>query len=205
METHDAFGQPPKRRGRIFRALTRWPALTACCLIVACGGAVAAADKPAYQAKQEQITDQLASQMDAAVPYPIDQMKDSLERRQLRERLLRFNKPSKIGYLYILNLGVKDPIGYYVVKGKISSVESQMTNPTQSWNHKCSSSNGACAYGLAVESMGDDGTFGHNECGDKGVFFFDTNNAMHELCDAVWHYSDAPIEIWKDVPKLGGS
>jgi hypothetical protein len=153
--------------------------------------AVGLAGKPNWQKKDELVSDAIASQLIGAVPYPTSQMKDSLERRNLRERLLRFNKPQKIGYLYLMSFGKF--VGYYVVKGKITSTQSQMTTSVQTWS--CGDMDGGCS----VDSIGDDGSFGPNEGGDKGVFFFTATGVMVETT-LDWVYSDAPLRI--DVPNL---
>lgn len=158
---------------------------------IATAGSGASADKPKWFDGQNHTSDAIAFATVAAVPYPIALIKDSLERRNLRERLTRFSKPQKIGYLYLMSFGKF--VGYYVVKGKVSSVQSQMTNPTQVWN--CGGADGGCQ----AESIGDDGSFGPNEGGDKGIFFFTVQGVMVETT-LDWVYSDAPLNI--DVPNL---
>jgi hypothetical protein len=153
----------------------------------------AIAGKPKWQKNDEITSDRIATQLIGAVPYPTSQMRDSLERRNLRERLLRFNKPNKIGYLYVMSFGKF--VGYYVVKGKVSSVQSQMTTTKQTWD--CGNADGACS----VDSIGDDGSFGPNEGGDAGIFFFTATGVMVETT-LDWVYSDAPLKI--DVPNLLG-
>lgn len=153
--------------------------------------AYALAGKPKWQKNDELTSDRIATQLIAAVPYPSALMRDSLERRNLRERLLRFNKPQKIGYLYVMSFGKF--VGYYVVKGKVSSVQSQMTTSQQTWD--CGGMDGGCA----VASIGDDGSFGPNEGGDAGIFFFTSSGVMVETT-LDWIYSDAPLKI--DVPNL---
>lgn len=148
------------------------------------------AGKPDWWKQQEHISDRIAEQQTAAVPYPEAEMKDSLERRNLRERLRRFNKPQKIGYLYIMSFGKF--VGYYVVKGKVSSTQSQMTNTNQTW--EC-----ADACETIVDSIGDDGSFGPNEGGDRGIFFFTAQNVLVETT-LDWIYSDQVLSI--DVPNL---
>ena len=146
-----------------------------------------------YQNEQSKITDKYAEALSAAVPYPLAKMKDSVERRNLVERLLRFNKPDKIGYVYVMSFGKF--VGYYAVKGKVSATESQLT-VTQQVIRKCWGDNCDSAV---VDSMGDDGSFGANEGGDKGIFFFTTGGVMVETT-LDWVYSDAPLNI--DVPNL---
>jgi len=152
--------------------------------------AVALAGQPNWYKELEKTTDRIAQQQLASVPYPEAQMKDSLERRNLRERLIRFNKPQKVGYIYLMSFGKF--VGYYVVKGKVSSTQSQMTNADQTWD--CGD---PCT--AVVESMGDDGSFGPNEGGEKGVFFFTSGGVMVETT-LEWLYSDAPLSI--KVPNL---
>lgn len=144
--------------------------------------------KPTAQQQGQALTEQAYSQQAAAVPYPVDQLKDSLERRNLRERLIRTNKADAVGYVYLLSFG--KPLGYYVVKGKVSSTQSQMTaDQTVLGNSNAGYS--------TVAAPGDDGSYGANE---NGIFFFlVTGQMVTTNLDYVW--SDAPLPL--DVPKLG--
>lgn len=144
------------------------------------------------QQEQQKLTNEYSQRLQAAVPYPLDQMRDSQERRNLRERLLRFNVPDKVGYVYILGL-TGNFIGYYVIEGKVSATESQLTI-TQQIVKDCK---GGCRE--VVDSMGDDGSYGHNEGGPSGVFFFTTNGVLVET-DMNFVYSDSPLPV--DAPKL---
>jgi hypothetical protein len=53
----------------------------------------------------------------------------SLEREQLNERNLRWNDVNKISYIYLIDYG--KVMAFYIIKGKVSSVNSQITNPEQ--------------------------------------------------------------------------
>lgn len=148
-------------------------------------------EKPAAQEKGQKQTEQAFSQQSSAVPYPADQLRNSLERQNLRERLLRTNKPDAIGYVYLLSFG--QPLGYYVVKGKVSSTQSQMTTSTLVERH-----GDGGGGNIAYEAPGDDGSYGQNE---PGIFFFLTNGTMVTTdLDYVW--ADQPLPL--DVPNLGG-
>lgn len=152
-------------------------------------------NKSSAQSKGQKQTEQAFGQQSAAVPYPVDMLRDSTERRMLRERLLRFNKPNRLGYVYILSMtGV--PIGYYTIKGKISTPDSQMTTD-QLIVDACGSS---CADRHVVNAPGDDGSYGPNE---PGIFFFTTEGALVET-DQPYLYSDQPLGTYVDVPKLNG-
>lgn len=141
-------------------------------------GLLAACDStPTAQSAGQDQTEQSFKQQSAAVPYPVDELKDSLERRNLKERLLRTNNPNLQGYVYLMSFGKF--VGYYTVKGKISSVQSQMTTD----NLVVDKSHGA----VTVNAPGDDGSYGQNEGGDKGIFFFTTEGAFVETTlDFLW-------------------
>lgn len=152
-------------------------------LFAACGGV------SGVQGHDQKITEAYSSQLESAVPYPLSQMRDSQERRNLRERLLRFNVPDKIGYVYLLGL-TGSYVGYYAIQGKVSSTDSQLTTTQQIVK--------ACSNGCreVVPSMGDDGSYGSNEA---GVFFFTTNGVLVET-SMNYIYSDSPLPV--DAPKL---
>jgi hypothetical protein len=142
----------------------------------------------------QKLTEQAYAQQSRAVPYPASRLKDSLERRNLRERLLRQNKPNKIGYVYYVPFG--KPLGYWVIKGKVSSTQSQMT-PSDEITGDLSNCSG-CSEHVVAEAPGDDGSFGDNE---KGVFFFTTAGAMVQVPEDDYFYSDQPISL-SNIPLL---
>lgn len=156
-------------------------------ILLAAVGLTACSKQSASFKAESKITNTYQKRLDAAVPYPLAQMHDSQERRNLRERLLRFNSPDKIGYVYLISLG-GEYIGYYAIKGKVSSTESQMTI-TQQFQKPC----GNCGWDT-LDSMGDDGSYGHNEGGPNGVFFFTTNGVLVET-DQYFVYSDSPLPV----------
>lgn len=142
------------------------------------------------QGAGQKLTEQAFAQQQAAVPYPVSQLKDSLERRNLKERLLRTNDPSTLGYIYLINFG--KVIGYYTIKGKVSSTQSQMTTNNLTVR-ECHA--GSC-WSNVVDAPGDDGSYGPNE---DGMFFFTTEGAfVTTSLDYIW--SDQPLPI--DVPRL---
>jgi len=155
--------------------------------LVACSGD----PKPNAQSNGQKQTEQAYGQQAAAVPYPVDQLKDSLERRNIRERLLRTNKPNAIGYVYVMSFG--KIIGYYTVKGKVSSTQSQMTTD-QLLVDACNRTGEDCPQ--PVDAPGDDGSYGANE---PGIFFFTTEGAMVET-NLDYIVADQPLPV--DVPLL---
>jgi hypothetical protein len=150
-------------------------------------GLSACSEQSSAQSTGQALTEQAFTQQQAAVPYPANELRDSLERRNLVERLIRTNKPNVEGYVYLMSFG--KIIGYYTVKGKVSSTQSQMTTD----NLIIHDSGGPAV----VNAPGDDGSYGANEA---GIFFFTTEGQMVTTnLDYIW--SDNPISV--DVPRLG--
>jgi hypothetical protein len=115
-------------------------------------------------------------------------LEDSLEIANLNEKLERENDPSAIRYVYLISFA--QPIGYYVIQGKVSSSGSQLA-PEQEVVRRWSE-------GFILDSAQDDGTYG---AGDPGIFFFLADGTMvSSTLDYI--ESDAPLPI--DVPRLGG-
>lgn len=116
---------------------------------------------------------------------------DSQEQKNLREKIRRDEASAdKIGYVYVMTFGKF--IGYYTIKGKISSDGSQL-NPQD--DIICRYSGDSCQ---SVDGPQDDNTYGD---GDPGVFFFTTEGAM-VVTSLDYLYSDQPIAASVDVPKL---
>lgn len=143
--------------------------------------------KPTSQQREQRVTEEYQKKLAQAVPYPLDQMNDSLERRQLRERLLRFNKPSKIAYIYLLS-NVGTVVAFYTVKGKVSSVNSMLT-VTQQVNECGAWSDRSCV--AITDAAGDDGSYGTN---GTGVFFFTTEGTYVEWA-GNYMLADSPLKL----------
>lgn len=165
---------------------------------VACSNNQNSADDD-VQRRGQDVVNAYGAKAQASVKYPLDQMNTFLELENQREKLLRFNNPAKIGYVYIFNQGVKEPIGYYTVRGKVSSTDSQMTPPQQVYwtcknNHGCQP--------VVVDSPSDDGSFGPNE---QGYFFFTSEDVYVFVPEQMSPlYMDAPIKVY-NVPQLNSS
>jgi len=137
------------------------------------------------QSQGQATTEAYARKLTAARPYPLGAMNDSSERANLTERLLRMNDPNKIGYVTLLSANGQ-VIASLTIKGKLSSTGSQLTN----------THNVEATYGTAtvVDSMGDDGSYGPEEGGKNGIFFFTTAGVLVEW-NGLWQYSDAPQHL----------
>ena len=118
---------------------------------------------------------------------------ESLECRNLREREKRNSDPNRIGYVYLYNFdgSIK---GYFVVKGKVSSTQSQM-GPMDMIVDACPSSD-YCPQ--SMEAAGDDGSYGPNE---NGIFFFLQANDTMVTYSGEYILTDKPLEL--AVKQLG--
>ncbi len=118
------------------------------------------------------------------------------------ERNLTLNNPNRIGYVYVYSAS-GTLLTFYTIKGKVSSTTSQLTE-TQDVTEDSGCITGAGdgngyttgACDNVVDSIGDDGTYGGEEGGPQGVFFFTTSGALIELGgNTTWFYSDAPLDL----------
>ena len=112
--------------------------------------------------------------------------KESLECKNLREKEKRNSDPNRIGYVYLYNFdgSVK---GYFVVKGTVSSTQSQMGGMDMIVD-ACPASD-YCP--TVMEAAGDDGTYGPNE---NGIFFFLANGTMVTY-SGEYILSDQPLSL----------
>lgn len=119
--------------------------------------------------------------------YPANALGNSLDRKNLVERLKRNNDPNRVSYVYEKSYDGRIT-GYYVAKGKMTSTEGSLL-PTDNIEHPCGYSD---CY-LTTQGIGQDGTYGPNE-GEGTVFFFTAQGVMVTLsATSVWTTSDAPI------------
>lgn len=119
---------------------------------------------------------------------------DPLERKNLAKRLISYNSKGDTNYVYIFTFSGQ-VIGYYVISGKVSSTSSQMTS-TQI-NVSCGSGSAQCTN----DSIGDDGSFGPEEGGGMGVFFYTSNGTLVET-DQPFLVSSAPVAVYASAPQL---
>ena len=148
-----------------------------------------------------QSTDQMQTaenfkRLYTAVPPP--KLTDSIERRQLVKRLERFNQADKISYIYLVDFG--KILGFFVVKGKVSSVNSMLTCTAQLVDDGQGRSYGRGNVHV-VPSPDLDGSYGSN--GDAIFFFTDVDiyvewNGVYLLCDQYIKL-DQPPELYVEV------
>jgi hypothetical protein len=144
-------------------------------------------------AKDEQTHTEM-NQRNLLTVQPPPDISWSLERDNLIKRFKLENDRTVLFYMYIFIEGAGEPIGFYQVN-KISSVNSQLTNPEQIIDDP----NGSMAAGSVVlPSPAEDGSYGSN--GD-GVFGF-TPEEIYIEHNMKYIASTVPLHFQKPVNKL---
>lgn len=166
------------RNSRILMSL--FLVLMAAFTLTACGGADEAAEK--QQQEEAAQTAELQERVRDRVPFP--EVSDSLELRNLKERYELLDDPNKIGWVYLIDHGLI--FAEYQVKGKVSSLNSQFTNPLQNIDN-CD----ANCSGYTVAQAEPDGSYGDNP---NGIFFWTTDGVYVEWA-GNYQYSDERLEI----------
>jgi len=122
---------------------------------------------------------------------------DSLEQKNLERKIKLEENPTRVGYVYVFVPGDRIPVGYYVIKGKVSSSSSQL----EPENVVMDDPHGDMSAGsVVVDGPQDDGTYGE---GDPGAFFFLADGTMVET-QLIPLYSTAPLPKFLNAPLLGG-
>ena len=142
-------------------------------------------------AKEEQARVETNQQrLNSVQPSPM--VSWSLERDNLIKRFKLQNDRSVQMYMYVFIEGVGTPIGYYLVN-KVSSVNSQLTNPEQLVYQPTEGPD----Y-FIMPSPAEDGSYGTN---GSAVFGFTPDN-MYLEHNMKYICSTAPLGF-KDVPNIG--
>lgn len=198
-----------RRRIRVL-ILAALAALFGIGLLAACSGSSGSAHnaQSAVNASNSQAQTEY-NEFNASVPYPYAQCTGStctplppsnpLERQNLAKRLKTYNSAGDTNYVYIMTFQGQ-VIGYYVITGKVSSTGSQMTSTQVISN--CGNQNNGDGGGCSVsDAIGDDGSYGPEEGGQFGVFFYTTAGTLVET-DNPFIVSSTPIKIYQNVPQL---
>ncbi len=140
------------------------------------------------QRKSQRTTEQYTESATKTVPYPLQEMEQGgwLERRNLRERLVRYSDPNKLSYIYLFSQQGQ-LMANYTVKGKVSNTSSQMTT-SEVVNDYCGS---GCQEYVATPAPMDDGTWGPSE---DAIFFFTPDGVMIQW-NGPYVLSDAPLNL----------
>lgn len=127
-------------------------------------------------AKAEQVYTEI-SQRNLLKKQPPVILDWSLERDNLNRRVQLWNDPNKLSYIYLFNRD--NIVGFFPIKGKVSSVNSQITNTNYNYG------------GTTVDSPSTDGSYGTN--GDA-VFFFLVDGTYMEW-NGTYLLVDKPIKL----------
>jgi len=146
-------------------------------------------------AKTEQVLteENQARLLDAQPPAKLSW---SLERDNINRRTNLWNDENKVSYIYLTDYG--RVMAFYVIKGKVSSVNSQITNPEQIVQSQYSTSSG---WAVTLPSPAEDGSYGTN--GDA-IYFFTTDgvyvewNGSYLLADQPLSFTSQP-ELVREI------
>jgi hypothetical protein len=122
----------------------------------------------------------------ATTSVPVPRITNFLERQNVARRAKTMDQPDKLFYVYLFNYGVKEPIAFIVLKGKLSSLRSYLVPQER-------------VYGSSavLEDADIDGTYGENAAGFFGYTaagaYFEWNMGVLVL--------DAPVPIF-NVPDI---
>ncbi len=165
---------------------------------LACGWFSSCDTKNSSGNQEQNHTEENQRGLIATQPPPT--LKSSLERANLIRRTNLWNDESKVSYIYLISFG--KVMAFYTIKGKVSSVNSQLTNTDQlTW--KCVKAdgtyddNGYCnSFGEnvvsgSIPSPSEDGSYGTN--GD-GIFFFTTEGTYVEW-SGEYMLADQPLKL----------
>lgn len=153
-------------------------ALVALVLVVAITGCEGETP-PGYQKKETQFQNQVGNKKDAVIGYPqVNKFAESANLKRRYEELDNVN----VGYVYLLNYG--KIFAQYTVKGKVSSLNSQFTNP-----EKYKDCGDSC--GVTLPQAEPDGSYGDNP---HGIFFWTTDKVYVEW-SGDYLYSKQRLDI----------
>jgi hypothetical protein len=145
----------------------------------------------ASTAVQEQAKTEAGQKLLLKVQPPV-RLDWSLERENINKRTKLWNSANKVSYIYLVDFG--KVMAFYTIKGKVSSVNSQITNPEQTvvrTGYQSVSSH-------TLPSPAEDGSYGTN--GDA-IFFFTTDGTYVEwagkymLCDKPLKMATPPALV----------
>lgn len=124
--------------------------------------------------------------------HPIPKMENSLERQNLINRYQTLNDRDKVFHVYLMSYG--KVVAYYTAQGKVSSVNSKLTQPEQIVKDTGNSGHGE-QNDHVVSSPQLDGSYGTN--GDA-IFFYTTAGEYVEW-NGEYLVSETPRNIQTPV------
>ena len=142
------------------------------------------------QQKSQSLVENYQQAAETAVPYPLAEMQRGgwLERRLLKENLLRQNDPHRIAYVTLF-FPTGTIAAQYTIQGMVFSLNSQMTTENKITYAGCGNN---CGNSAVTKSPGDNGTWGPEP--ENTIGFFDTAGVEHKW-NSLYLESDAPDNI----------
>jgi len=129
--------------------------------------------------KEQEMTEQNQERLLNVQP-PV-QLEWSLEREQINKRTKLWNDKNKVSYIYLVDFG--KVMAFYTIKGKVSSVNSQITNPNQIVKR--------FSGAFTMPSPAEDGSYGEN---GAAIFFFTTDGTYVEWA-GTYMLADKPLKM----------
>ena len=121
---------------------------------------------------------------------PPERLDWSLERDNISKRTRLWNDPNKVSYVYLISYG--RIMAFYSIKGKVSSVNSQVTNTEQIARvYKKNNAGTWDVFSGVLPSPSEDGSYGTN--GDA-IFFFTTDGGYVEW-SGEYMLADKPYKL----------
>ena len=166
------------------KALLAIPLLALVLMGAGCSGTETTADV------EQELTE--ANQANLLEVQPPTTLTWSLERDNINRRTNLWNDPNKVSYIYLIDYG--KVMAFYVIKGKVSSVNSQITNPEQVVGSCDDGDYSTTCENSVLPSPAEDGSYGTN--GDA-IYFFTTDGVYVEWAG---HYMLADQALQLSTP-----
>ncbi len=135
------------------------------------------------EATTQEKVEQNQQKLEKARPLP--QLGDSLERRNIINRLELWNKDDKVSYIYLINYG--KVMSFYTIKGKITSGSKRLTSNEKKEECDTGEWTGDCV----MESPSLDGTYG----GSDDYIYFWTTEGNYVQWSSDYMLADQPLKL----------
>ena len=144
-------------------------------------------ENESVQKTEQKKVEENQNKLSNAVPLP--KLTTSLERINIKKRLELFDNENKISYIYLISYG--KVMGFYTIKGKVSSGSKRLTT-----NQKLVNGDRGDNYGdFVMESPSLDGAYGSS---DTYIFFW-TTDGIYVQWNGEYMLVDEPLVIQTPV------
>ena len=138
----------------------------------------------------------------ANVEVQVDMNGNTIEQKNIMERLKRDNQSGSIKHLYVISAYSGQTLIYSTVKGKVTSAGKRLT-PTSVVDADGEYYTGTYGFDVSIggsnkrtqEVLGDDGSYGSS---DPYIYWFDVKGVYHQHYLAggqIIHVSDQPLAV----------